>query len=141
MKYIDEFRDGDVAQRLAGRIAAELQPGRRYSFMEFCGGHTHALARYGVLDLLPPQVHMIHGPGCPVCVLPIGRIDQAIGLADGQRRRRRGGLEADGEEHHLALRVVARQRHRVGGRPDHADVGAAGLGLHQAQALGRARRR
>ena len=81
MKYIDEFRDGTVAQRLAGRIAAELQPGRRYHFMEFCGGHTHAISRYGITELLPEAVQMIHGPGCPVCVLPIGRIDQAIDLA------------------------------------------------------------
>jgi hydrogenase expression/formation protein HypD len=81
MKYIDEFRDGDLARRLAQRIAAEVPPGRRYSFMEFCGGHTHAIARYGVAELLPPAVRMIHGPGCPVCVLPIGRIDQAIHLA------------------------------------------------------------
>jgi hydrogenase expression/formation protein HypD len=81
MKYIDEFRDGDVARRLAERIAAELQPGRRYSFMEFCGGHTHAISRYGIAELLPEAVRMIHGPGCPVCVLPIGRIDQAIDLA------------------------------------------------------------
>lgn len=81
MKYIDEFRDGEIAQRLAQRIAAELQPGRRYSFMEFCGGHTHAISRYGIAELLPEAVHMIHGPGCPVCVLPIGRIDQAIDLA------------------------------------------------------------
>jgi hydrogenase expression/formation protein HypD len=49
--------------------------------MEFCGGHTHAISRYGVADLLPPQVRMIHGPGCPVCVLPIGRVDLAIRLA------------------------------------------------------------
>ena len=49
--------------------------------MEFCGGHTHAISRYGITDLLPPNVRMIHGPGCPVCVLPIGRIDQAIRLA------------------------------------------------------------
>jgi len=49
--------------------------------MEFCGGHTHAISRYGVADLLPPNVRMIHGPGCPVCVLPIGRVDMAIGLA------------------------------------------------------------
>jgi hydrogenase expression/formation protein HypD len=49
--------------------------------MEFCGGHTHAIARYGVSDLLPANVRMIHGPGCPVCVLPIGRIDMAIRLA------------------------------------------------------------
>jgi hydrogenase expression/formation protein HypD len=81
MKYVDEYRDGEVARRIAARIAAELQPGRRYHFMEFCGGHTHAIARYGIGELLPPQLRMIHGPGCPVCVLPIGRIDQAIGLA------------------------------------------------------------
>ena len=49
--------------------------------MEFCGGHTHAISRYGVAELLPPHVHMVHGPGCPVCVLPIGRIDLAIRLA------------------------------------------------------------
>jgi hydrogenase expression/formation protein HypD len=81
MKYIDEFRDGDLARRIADRIAAEVQPRRRYSFMEFCGGHTHAISRYGITELLPPAVRMIHGPGCPVCVLPIGRIDLAIHLA------------------------------------------------------------
>jgi hydrogenase expression/formation protein HypD len=81
MKYVDEFRDGEVAKGLAKAIAAEVRPGRRYNFMEFCGGHTHAISRYGVSDLLPPSVRMIHGPGCPVCVLPIGRIDLAIQLA------------------------------------------------------------
>ncbi|MFG6448552.1 hydrogenase formation protein HypD [Roseateles sp. BYS180W] len=81
MKYIDEFRDGALARHIAQRIAAEVQPGRHYRFMEFCGGHTHAISRYGVLELLPPQVRMIHGPGCPVCVLPIGRVDMAIALA------------------------------------------------------------
>jgi hydrogenase expression/formation protein HypD len=81
MKYIDEFRDGDLARQIGVRIAAEAHPDRRYSFMEFCGGHTHAISRYGVLELLPPNVRMIHGPGCPVCVLPIGRIDLAIRLA------------------------------------------------------------
>ena len=81
MKYVDEFRDGDVAKGLAAAIAAEVRSDRRYNFMEFCGGHTHAIARYGVPDLLPANVRMIHGPGCPVCVLPIGRIDLAIHLA------------------------------------------------------------
>jgi hydrogenase expression/formation protein HypD len=81
MKYVDEFRDGEVAQGLARAIAAEVRPDRRYHFMEFCGGHTHAISRYGVPDLLPANVRMIHGPGCPVCVLPIGRIDLAIQLA------------------------------------------------------------
>jgi len=81
MKYIDEFRDGDVAQKIAERICAEADPVRQYSFMEFCGGHTHAISRYGVSELLPNNVRMIHGPGCPVCVLPIGRIDHALTLA------------------------------------------------------------
>ncbi|HAZ60517.1 MAG TPA: hydrogenase formation protein HypD [Gammaproteobacteria bacterium] len=81
MKYIDEFRDGQLAQHLSERIAAEVRPAHHYRLMEFCGGHTHAIARYGVIDLLPANVRMIHGPGCPVCVLPIGRVDMAIELA------------------------------------------------------------
>jgi hydrogenase expression/formation protein HypD len=81
MKYIDEFRDGEVARGLAAAIAREADPARRYNLMEFCGGHTHAISRYGVADLLPGNVRMIHGPGCPVCVLPIGRIDLGIRLA------------------------------------------------------------
>ena len=78
MKYIAEYRDGELARHIAARIAAEVRPGRNYRFMEFCGGHTHAIARYGIAGLLPDSVRMIHGPGCPVCVLPIGRIDLAI---------------------------------------------------------------
>jgi hydrogenase expression/formation protein HypD len=81
MKYVDEFRDGALARSIAAKIQAEADPARRYHLMEFCGGHTHAISRYGVADLLPPPVRMIHGPGCPVCVLPIGRIDLAIQLA------------------------------------------------------------
>ena len=81
MKYIDEYRDPAAAKVLSARIHAEVDPAREYKLMEFCGGHTHAIARYGVTELLPPNVKMIHGPGCPVCVLPIGRIDQAIELA------------------------------------------------------------
>ena len=81
MKYIDEFRDGEVAKGLAEAIRREARSDHRYHFMEFCGGHTHAISRYGVTDLLPDNVRMIHGPGCPVCVLPIGRVDQAIRLA------------------------------------------------------------
>ncbi|WP_153111835.1 hydrogenase formation protein HypD [Propionivibrio limicola] len=85
MKYIDEFRDGALARQLAAAIAAEVMGGRPYRFMEFCGGHTHTISRYGLTDLLPDAIRMIHGPGCPVCVLPIGRIDQAIRLALEQR--------------------------------------------------------
>ena len=81
MKHIDEFRDGTLARGLQRAMERAVDPGRQYRFMEFCGGHTHAISRYGLADLLPPNVRMIHGPGCPVCVLPIGRIDQAIRLA------------------------------------------------------------
>jgi len=81
VKYVDEFRDGALARKVAAAIAAEARPSRRYNLMEFCGGHTHAISRYGLADLLPPGIRMIHGPGCPVCVLPIGRIDNAIALA------------------------------------------------------------
>ncbi len=82
MKYVDEFRDGALARRLAAAIAREVDPAREYRFMEFCGGHTHAIARYGVEDLLPANVRLIHGPGCPVCVLPTGRLEMAIALAE-----------------------------------------------------------
>lgn len=79
--YITEYRDRDKAQAIAAQIEREADPSRRYRFMEFCGGHTHVLARWGLADLLPANVRMIHGPGCPVCVLPIGRVDMAIDLA------------------------------------------------------------
>ena len=81
MKYIDEFRDGRLARVIAKAIHAEARGDRRYRLMEFCGGHTHVISRYGIDDLLPDSVHMIHGPGCPVCVLPVGRIDDAVALA------------------------------------------------------------
>ncbi|MBI1207551.1 MAG: hydrogenase formation protein HypD [Azospirillum sp.] len=81
MKYIDEFRDPRLARKVAGAIHAAVRPDRRYHLMEFCGGHTHAISRYGLPDLLPDAVRMIHGPGCPVCVLPIGRIDDAVAIA------------------------------------------------------------
>ena len=81
MKYVDEYRDGKVAKKIAATIRAEARPDRSYRFMEFCGGHTHAIARYGLEDLLPDNVRMVHGPGCPVCVLPVGRMDDAIRLS------------------------------------------------------------
>ena len=81
MKYMDEFRDGTLARVIAQKIARAARGQRQYRLMEFCGGHTHAISRYGITDLLPANVRMIHGPGCPVCVLPVGRIDSAIELA------------------------------------------------------------
>src|ERR1035437_6322727 len=81
MKYVDELRDGKLARNIAANIAREADLSRTYRLMEFCGGHTHAISRYGLADLLPASVRLIHGPGCPVCVLPVGRVDQAIRLA------------------------------------------------------------
>ncbi|MCL2713063.1 MAG: hydrogenase formation protein HypD [Alphaproteobacteria bacterium] len=82
MKYAGEFRDRDLARGLARAIAQAAEGPRSYAFMEFCGGHTHAISRYGLEDMLPGNVRMIHGPGCPVCVLPAGRIDMAIALVE-----------------------------------------------------------
>ena len=82
MKYVDEFRQHSLAKQLAAAIREEADGARQYHLMEFCGGHTHAIFRYGVQDLMPDNVKFVHGPGCPVCVLPIGRIDQAIHLVE-----------------------------------------------------------
>lgn len=81
MKYIEEFRNADYAKTLANAITKQAHPDRHYRLMEFCGGHTHTIHRYGLPSLLPHNVEMIHGPGCPVCVLPISRIDKAIAIA------------------------------------------------------------
>ncbi|MEX3010553.1 hydrogenase formation protein HypD [Hoeflea sp. TYP-13] len=82
MKYVDEFRARDLATKLASAIRNEADPARSYHLMEFCGGHTHAIFRYGVQDLMPDNVKFVHGPGCPVCVLPVRRLDDAVELAE-----------------------------------------------------------
>lgn len=82
MKYVDEYRDADTARALATKIAGLCEPGRRYAFMEICGGHTHTIYKHGLEDHLPEQVSLVHGPGCPVCVIPMGRVDDAIALAE-----------------------------------------------------------
>jgi hydrogenase expression/formation protein HypD len=82
MKYISEFRQHGLAKQLSKAIAQTVNPEHHYRLMEFCGGHTHAIFRYGVQDLMPINVEFIHGPGCPVCVLPTGRIDNAIQLVE-----------------------------------------------------------
>jgi hydrogenase expression/formation protein HypD len=84
MKYVDEFRQHKLAKQLAEAIKDEADSSRQYHLMEFCGGHTHAIFRYGVQDLMPDNVKFVHGPGCPVCVLPIGRIDEAIHLVEAE---------------------------------------------------------
>jgi len=81
MKYLDEFRDPALARGLARAIAEAVRPGVTYRLMEFCGGHTHAIVNQGLAHLLPGSVRLVHGPGCPVCVLPVGRLDMALTLA------------------------------------------------------------
>jgi hydrogenase expression/formation protein HypD len=82
VKYVSEFRDKDLAKSVSAAIRREADPGRTYNFMEFCGGHTHAIFRYGVQDLMPDNVAYVHGPGCPVCVLPVRRLDDAVEIAE-----------------------------------------------------------
>ena len=81
MRFVDEFRDADKARALSAKITALCEPGRVYKFMEVCGGHTHTIYKHGLEDYLPESVQLVHGPGCPVCVIPMGRIDDAIHIA------------------------------------------------------------
>jgi hydrogenase expression/formation protein HypD len=79
MKYLDEYRDPALARRLFDQIARETT--RHWAIMEVCGGQTHAIIRNGIDQLLPDEVELIHGPGCPVCVTPLGIIDKALEIA------------------------------------------------------------
>jgi len=79
MKYIDEYRDPAAAQALAEKIARTVT--RPWNLMEVCGGQTHSIVRFGIDTLLPPELNLIHGPGCPVCVTPIENIDKAVKIA------------------------------------------------------------
>jgi len=79
MKYLDEFRNGELAQKLAREIARITT--RPWKIMEVCGGQTHSIIRNGIDQLLPPGLEMIHGPGCPVCVTPLEMIDRALAIA------------------------------------------------------------
>ncbi len=81
VKFVDEFRDAELGRAVAGEILSLVEPGRHYKVMEVCGGHTHSIYKYGVDDLLPANVELVHGPGCPVCVIPMGRVDDGIALA------------------------------------------------------------
>lgn len=81
MKFVDEFRDSAVISKTAEEIRRLAGSNRPYRFMEVCGGHTHAIYRFGLKDILPENIELIHGPGCPVCVLPMGRIDDGLSMA------------------------------------------------------------
>ena len=81
MKFVDEFRDAELGRAVAMEIMSLVEPGRHYKLMEVCGGHTHSIYKYGIDDLLPGNVELVHGPGCPVCVIPMGRVDDGIAIA------------------------------------------------------------
>jgi hydrogenase expression/formation protein HypD len=81
VRFVDEFRDPELGRAVAGEILASVEPGRSYKLMEVCGGHTHTIYKYAIDELLPDCVELVHGPGCPVCVLPMGRVDDGIALA------------------------------------------------------------
>ncbi|MGZ4772929.1 MAG: hydrogenase formation protein HypD, partial [Ilumatobacteraceae bacterium] len=81
MKFVDEYRDPVAARRLVARIT-DLAGDDHFKFMEVCGGHTHTIYRHGIEHVLPESVELVHGPGCPVCVIPMGRVDDAIAIAE-----------------------------------------------------------
>ncbi len=80
MKYVDEYRDPELARSMAAEVE-RVSAGRPLKIMEVCGGHTHTIYKHGIEDVLPRNIDLIHGPGCPVCVLPMGRVDDAIAIA------------------------------------------------------------
>jgi hydrogenase expression/formation protein HypD len=87
MKYVDEYRDRSKAQILVREIETlatgiKIPGGRSIQIMEVCGGHTHSIFRYGIEGMLPKSIELVHGPGCPVCVLPMGRVDDCVSIAE-----------------------------------------------------------
>ena len=87
MKYLDEFRDREKARILIKEIenvvaTIDISKTRPIQIMEVCGGHTHSIFRYGIEGMLPKAIELVHGPGCPVCVLPMGRVDDCVAIAD-----------------------------------------------------------
>lgn len=81
MRYVDEFRNAELIERAAQEIRRRVDPSKRYRLMEVCGGHTFSIYRFGLQELLPENIELVHGPGCPVCVLPMGRMDDGLNLA------------------------------------------------------------
>jgi hydrogenase expression/formation protein HypD len=82
MRFVDEYRDAALGRALSAQILSLVEPGRQYKVMEVCGGHTHSIYKYGIDDLLPEGVELVHGPGCPVCVIPMGRVDDGMTIAE-----------------------------------------------------------
>ena len=125
MRYLDEYRDGASAERYAKTLRAMVT--RPWTLMEVCGGQTHAIVRYGIDEMLPPGVTLIHGPGCPVCVTPVASLDRAFRIA------RQPGvvfasfgdmLRVPGSSDDLLVGFPLGQRHGIERRVDDAHVAA-----------------
>ena len=119
MKYVDEFRDREKAAVLIKEIeklaaGIEIAKHRPIQIMEVCGGHTHSIFRYGIEGMLPDAVELVHGPGCPVCVLPMGRVDDCISIAE-----REGVIFATFGD---AMRVPGSKKSLLAAKADGADI-------------------
>ncbi len=79
MQFVNEFRDGELVGNVIAQIRRTVT--RPWVLMEICGGQTHSIMRYGLDQLLPPEIELVHGPGCPVCVTPLDQIDRALAIA------------------------------------------------------------
>ncbi|MED0650792.1 hydrogenase formation protein HypD [Aeribacillus composti] len=84
MKYVDEFRNPELIRKISEEIHRHVDPDYHYRFMEVCGGHTFSIFRFGLQNLLPENIELVHGPGCPVCILPMGRMDNGLSIAKQQ---------------------------------------------------------
>ena len=84
MRFVEEYRDPAAARLALAEINSLVDPDRHYKFMEVCGGHTHTIYKHGIEHVLPSNVELVHGPGCPVCVIPMGRVDDAIKVAEAE---------------------------------------------------------
>jgi hydrogenase expression/formation protein HypD len=119
VKYVDEFRDRGRAEALIAEIRrllarSEIARQRPLHIMEVCGGHTHSIFRYGIEGMLPEAIELVHGPGCPVCVLPMGRVDDCIAIAE-----RPGVIFTTFGD---AMRVPGSKKSLLQARADGADV-------------------
>ena len=112
MKYLDEYRDTNLAEKYLQKIHETVT--RPWSVMEICGGQTHSLVKNGIVELLPDEITMVHGPGCPVCVTPVEIIDKAIGIAESEN----GILCSFGD----MLRVPGTEKSLLRAKADGADV-------------------